>query len=120
MSRSDAYAAVLNPSWLYDDADFAEVQTYLSAIPWQSGPRNATWTVDVEVGDGGTGVVITFTQQAGGTITVPVAVGERLIHQVFQAGIDTRPAMLDPARVMNFAHQEQTLTKFYYVPGGES
>lgn len=116
MSRSDAYAAVLNPSWLYEDADFADVQEYLSAIPWQSGPRNAAWTVDVEVGDGGTGLVITFTQSTGSTITVLVNVGERLIHLVFQAGIDTRPAMLDPARVQNFANQQATLTKFYYVP----
>jgi hypothetical protein len=116
MSRSDAYAAVLNTSWLYEDADFAEVQSYLSAIPWQSGTRNTPWSVDVEVGQDNTGIVITFTQQTGATITVSVAVGERLIHQVFQAGIDSKPVMLDPGRVMNFVNQQQTITKFYFVP----
>lgn len=117
MAESNCYAAVLNRSWLYEDSDFDEINAYLSRIPWASGVRNYRWNVDIQRGDGDTGIVITFTQQTtSAVITVTAAVGERLIHQVFQAGIDPHPLMIDPARVMNFVNQQETIDKFYYVP----
>jgi hypothetical protein len=121
MSRSDAVSAPFNPSWVYDDADFADVEAYMTTNPWTVGPG---YTAEVVVGDDDTGAVITFTPTTGSPLVVTVAVGQRLLHQVYVAGLiqssSTRATINDPATVVAFDTDDvgwsSLLARCFYFP----